>query len=576
MSDASTMPEERYDVVVVGSGAGLVGAYVAASRGLRTLVIEKTEYVGGTTAYSGAGIWSPGNPAITRAGVDDSPDIGRQYLDAVVGDDSPASLREAFLQAGPRMIDELEQNPRFGHFIWRGVPDYFAGVPGSSEIGRTIFPPDIDRSELGDLEPLVRRPVWTERWGVDKGTVMIGGQALIARALLAFVETGNGTVRTNTGLERLLVEDGAVVGVEAVSNGARVKIFADRGVLLAAGGFERNGELRQKYQPPLTDEWTMGCPGNTGDALQAGIEVGADTALLDESWFAPGLVVPHNRPVFYTSVWSGIWVNDAGERFMNERLPYDRAGHEMRRHHLASDVAHIADTLEELAEKIGVPAGNLTKTVEEFNGFARTGVDEHFHRGEAPWDLMIVKGPLGGHKDGPNPCLGVIDRPPFYAVQVVLSDLGTKGGLKTDEHARVVRPDGSVIKGLYASGNTMAPMTGRIYPGAGGPVGSSMTFSYIAALADDGPAEVGVPFSGSMSGRCHLVLFRLVQFSSKGFGGRHGRQVEEEAKGGPGMGMGHHFTPVAFDHGAVGVDLCVPKGTSPATRDVLFWDGSRR
>jgi 3-oxosteroid 1-dehydrogenase len=422
------------------------------------------------------------------------------------------------------MIDELEQNPRFQHFIWRGVPDYFAGVPGSSEIGRTIFPPDIDRSELGDLEPLVRRPVWTERWGVDKGTVMIGGQALIARALLAFVETGNGTVRTNTGLERLLVEDGAVVGVEAVSNGERVKIFADRGVLLAAGGFERNGELRQKYQAGLGDEWTMGCPGNTGDALQAGMEIGADTALLDESWLAPGLVVPHNRPVFYTSVWSGIWVNDAGERFMNERLPYDRAGHEMRRHHLGSDVAHIpthwvfdqrqidhdgfgalpvepqvpgwfdvdewleagvlqrADTLEELADKIGVPAANLTKTVEEFNRFARTGVDERFHRGEAPWDLMIAKGPQGPHQDGPNPCLGVIDRAPFYAVQVVLSDLGTKGGLKTDEHARVVRPDGSVIKGLYASGNTMAAMSGRIYPGAGGPVGSSMTFSYLAAL----------------------------------------------------------------------------------------------
>ncbi len=522
MSDAST--EGPYDVIVVGSGAGLVGAYVAAARGLRTLVIEKTGYLGGTTAYSGAGIWIPANPAIIRAGVDDTTEAGRAYLDAIVGDDSPAALREAFLQEGPRMIDELEQNPRFQRFIWRGVPDYFAGVQGSSAIGRTIFPPDLERSELGDLEPLVRRPIWTERWGVDKGTTMIGGQALIARALLAFMETGNGTVHINTGLEGLLVEDGAVVGVEVTSNGERVKIFADKGVLLAAGGFERNGELRRKYQPDLGDEWTSGCPGNTGDALRAGMDVGADTALLDESWFAPGLVVPHNRPVFYTTVWSGIWVNDAGERFINERLPYDRAGHEMRRHHLTSDVAHIpthwvfdqrqidndgfgtlpvepqvpgwfdvdewleagvlerADTLEELAEKIGVPAGNLTKTVEEFNGFARTGVDEHFHRGEAPWDLMITKGPQGPHTDGSNPCLGVIDRAPFYAAKVVLSDLGTKGGLKTDQHARVVRPDGSVIKGLYASGNTMAPMTGRIYPGAGGPVGSSMTFSYIAAL----------------------------------------------------------------------------------------------
>jgi 3-oxosteroid 1-dehydrogenase len=523
MSDAATIADERYDVIVVGSGAGLIGAYIAASRGLKTLVIEKTEHLGGTTAYSGAGMWLPGNAAERRAGVDDGPDVARPYLDAIVGDDSPASLREAFLLAGPQMIDELEQNPRFQWFVWRGVPDYFAGVPGSLEKGRTTFPPDFPRSELGDLEPLVRRPIWTERWGVDEGDTMIGGQALIGRTLLAFMETGNGTVRTNTALERLLVEDGAVVDVEAVSNGRRLTFRADRGVLLAAGGFERNRELRQKYQPPLTDEWTQGCPGNTGDALRAGVDIGAATALLEESWFAPGLVVPHNRPVFWTSVWSGIWVNAAGERFMNERLPYDRAGHEMLRLHTTTGVSHIpahwvfdrrqidnpdafarlpvdpqvpgwfdveswlaagtlrrADTLEELAEQIGVPAGALAKTVEEFNGFARSGVDEKFHRGEAPWDLMIAG--MGAHQDGSNPCLGVIDSPPYYSVDVVLSDLGTKGGLKTDEHSRVLRTDGSVIKGLYASGNTMAPMSGRIYPGAGGPVGSSMVFSYLAAL----------------------------------------------------------------------------------------------
>jgi 3-oxosteroid 1-dehydrogenase len=519
MSEANS-----YDVIVVGSGAGLVGAYAAASRGLRTLVIEKTAYVGGTTAYSGAGIWLPGNAAELRAGIEDSPDIARPYLDAIVGDDSPASVREAFLQAGPRMIDELERNPRFGQFVWRGVPDYFAGAPGSLSQGRTIFPQDFDRAELGDLEPLVRRPIWTERWGVDPGTAMIGGQALIGRTLLAFMETGNGTVLTNTALERLIVEDGVVVGVEAVSDGEPVTFRASRGVLLAAGGFERDGAFRQQFQPGISDEWTQGCPGNTGDALKAGIAIGAATDLLDESWFAPGLVVPNTRPVFYTSVWSGIWVNAAGQRYMNERLPYDRAGHEMLRAHRTTGVSHLpthwvfdqrqldnkkafaglpvapdvpgwfdvekfleagvlkrADTLEELAELIGVPAGALTKSVEQFNGYARAGKDEQFGRGEDPWDHMAVH-MAGARTDGPNPCLGVIDKPPFYAATMVLSDLGTKGGLKTDDHARVLREDGSVISGLYASGNTMAPMSGRIYPGAGGPVGSSMAFSYIAAL----------------------------------------------------------------------------------------------
>ncbi|MFJ9127755.1 FAD-dependent oxidoreductase [Streptomyces sp. NPDC102340] len=521
---SSEATPHSYDVIVVGSGAGLIGAYAAASRGLRTLVIEKTGYVGGTTAYSGAGIWLPGNAAELRAGVEDSPDLARPYLDAIVGDDSPAALREAFLQAGPVLIDELEKNSRFGQFIWQGVPDYFAGQPGSLPQGRTIFPPNLDRSELGDLEPLVRRPLWTERWGVDVEPVMVGGQALIGRALLAFVETGNGTVLTNTALEHLIVEDGAVVGVEARTEGKPVTLRADKGVLLAAGGYERNSELRQRFQPGVTDEWTQGCEGNTGDALTAGIEAGAGTRLLDESWFAPGLVVPGTRPVFYTSVWSGIWVNSAGQRYLNERLPYDRAGHEMLKAHRSSAVSHLptywvfdqrqidneqafttlpvaphvpgwfdvekfvaagvlkrADTLEELARLIGLPEGALTASVERFNGYARSGKDEQFGRGEAPWDLMIAY-MAGPHTDGPNPCLGVIGKPPFYAATMVLSDLGTKGGLTTDGHARVLRPDGSVITGLYASGNTMAPMSGRIYPGAGGPVGSSMAFSYIAAV----------------------------------------------------------------------------------------------
>ncbi|MFF0814670.1 FAD-dependent oxidoreductase [Rhodococcus sp. NPDC003318] len=513
-----------YDVIVVGSGAGLVGALAAASRGLRTLVIEKTEFIGGTTAYSGSGLWLPGNAAELRAGVDSGPDEARPYLDAIVGDDAPSALREIFLQTGAPMIDELESHSWLGQFYWQGVPDYFENAPNSLPGGRTIFPQPLDRSELGNLEPLVRRPQWAERSGAHPGDVMTGGQALIARLLLAFVETGNGEIRTNTPLTRLAVEDGRVAGVEATSEGESIVLRARRGVLLAAGGYERNLELRQKYQPEVTGEWSQGAPGNTGDALVAGMDIGAATDLLEEAWFAPGLVIPDERPVFYTSVWSGIWVNDAGERFMNERLPYDRSGHEILRAQQNSDVSHIpvhwvfdqkqfdnerafasppvapqspgwfdadrflaagllqkADTLEELAEKIGVPAEALVASIEKFNEYALSGKDEEFGRGDAPWDKIIV--PMcGAHEDGPNPCLGVISKPPYYAAQIVLSDLGTKGGLKTDDHSRVLKEDGSVIAGLYASGNTMAPMTGRIYPGAGGPVGSSMVFSYLAAL----------------------------------------------------------------------------------------------
>lgn len=527
-------PPTTYDVIVVGSGAGLVGAYAAAARGLKTLVLEKTEYVGGTTAYSGAGIWLPGNPAQERAGQTDSPDRARPYLDAIVGDDSPAELREAFLQAGPTMIAELEENPHFGEFFWLGVPDYFPEAPGAALEGRTIFPGEIDRAELGELEALVRPPIWTERWGAETAQTLSGGQALIGRALLAFMSTGNGTVLTNSGLQSLVVEDDRVVGVVADDGEGGSRTFrAERGVILAAGGFERNKELRQQYEPLIGDEWTQGNPGNTGGALQAAMAIGADTALLEEAWYAPGLVVANNRPVFFTSIWSGVVVNSEGERFMNERLPYDRAGHEILAAHKSSDASAIpsywvfdqkqldnersfaslpvnpqagdwfdvegfikagvlvrADSLEELAEKLNLPTGALTKTVDRFNTFALSGVDEEFHRGETPWDLMISKN-IGPHTDGPNPCLGLMDKAPYYAAQIVVSDLGTKGGLKTDPRARVLNTDGSVIEGLYASGNTMAPMSGRIYPGAGGPVGSSMAFSWIAArdLAGEPPVS---------------------------------------------------------------------------------------
>jgi 3-oxosteroid 1-dehydrogenase len=516
-------PGERFDVIVVGTGGGLIGAYAAARRGLRTLVIEKATHVGGTTAYSGAGIWLPGNPAILRAGLDDSPEAARPYLDQLIGDDAPEELREAYLHAGPPMMEELEADEWFGEFSWRSLPEYYAGEPGFSKAGRTVFPRDLARAELGDLEPLVRRPLWTERWGTEPGDVMVGGQALSGRSLAAVMATGNATVLTSTALTSLLVEGGRVVGVEADRNGEAVRFRADRGVLLAAGGFDRNAELRRRHQAPLDGGWSSGAPENTGDALTAAVAVGADTALLDEAWYAPGVVTPVGGPVFYTMVWGGVWVSSAGERFMNERLPYDRAGHELMRLHgvdgndtipahwvfdqrqvdakaftflpvdpqvpdwfdvdtwLDAGALVRADTLEELAAQIGVPPESLCATVDRYNGFALSGVDEDFHRGETPWDRVIA-GVVKPHTDGPNKCLGVLDEPPYYAVKVVVTDLGTKGGVRTDASARVLRADDSVIDGLYASGNTMAPALGRIYPGAGGPIGSAMVFSWLAAL----------------------------------------------------------------------------------------------
>ena len=522
--------EDAYDVIVVGSGGGLVGAYVAAARGLRTLVIEKTDRVGGTTAYSGAGLWFPGSAPLRRAGVDGLGDA-RTYLRSIVDDSSRERLQDAYLRAGVELIDELEQNEWFQSFVYGPVPEYYADAPGFSPAGHSIFPPEIPVAELGEHARLVRDPIPTERWGVDQGPVLNGGRALIGRALAAFLETGNGSLLLNTALESLVVEDGRVVGVEAVSDGERVTIRAERGVILAAGGFERNRELREKHQPiARSSEWSHGAPGNTGDALQAGIAIGAATDLLDEAWYVPGLVQPDGLPTFHMGTRGGIWVNAAGERFVNETRPYDQAGHELVRLHTTTDVSHIpahwvfdqrqldrdsfggpadqpvpaewfesgalrkADTLEELAKLIDVPFEALRKTIEEFNGYSETGVDEKFHRGETPWDQMFqhvlsfaVLPQLNypappPTSEWPNPLLPPLDTPPYYVATVVPSDIGTKGGLKTDEHARVLRPDGRPIDGLYASGNTAAAMSGRVYPGAGTPIGSSLAFSYLAVL----------------------------------------------------------------------------------------------
>ncbi|NKZ02998.1 FAD-dependent oxidoreductase [Actinomadura latina] len=486
--------DDEYDVVVAGSGAGaMAGALAAASTGLRTAVLEKTGVLGGTSAYSGSAIWLPGTRVQERAGIGDSTESARTYLRALLGDDG-AAHREAFLETAPQVVEFLEKDPAL-EFRFQAFPDYF-DAPGRMDMGRSFVPLELPVERLGELAGLVRPPVDRDRAGRGHSSKpMAQGRALIGRLLLALTATGAGVVRTETPLTGLIVEDGRVAGVEA--GGLRLR--ASRGVLLAAGGFESSAGLRAARGVPGGADWTMAPDGaNTGDAIEAAVRIGASTGRLDQAWFCPGLLTPDGRPAFTLGFRGGLIVDGSGRRFANESLPYDQMGRKLAAaegpfhlifdarsdglpaisvpplttdEQLASGRWVQAGTLEELAGKIGLPVDVLTGTVARFNGFAEKGVDDDFHRGEDPYDLYF---------SGGRPCVVAVDEPPYYAAEVVLSDLGTKGGLRTDPDARVLDASDRPIPGLYAAGNTSASFTGPVYPGPGIPIGSAVAFAYRA------------------------------------------------------------------------------------------------
>ncbi|WP_063063707.1 FAD-binding protein [Nocardia violaceofusca] len=501
---------EEVDVLVAGSGGGLAGAYTAAREGLSVAVVEATEKFGGTTSYSGGGgVWFPCNPVLQRAGVDDTFEDALTYFRAVVGDRTPADLQETYIHNGARVIEYLESDDSFEFqmFPW---PDYFGAAPKARTDGkRHIVPAPLPAATLGDLATAVRGPLGTDRLGEPQPKYLIGGRALVGRFLLALSKFPDVSLQLNTPLVELVTEDGAVVGAIVEREGTRVAIRARKGVLLAAGGFEGNDDLRRRFGVPGEARDTMGPWGNQGKAHEAGMAVGADTDLMDQAWWSPGMIHPDGRAAFALWFTGGIFVDGAGQRFVNESAPYDRLGRDIitrldegamtlpfwmiyddsagpvppvqasnvpmvdHEEYVRAGLRHSAATLEELAEKIGIPAQALVETVDRFNAFADRGVDEDFGRGDEAYDRAF--------SEGKSP-LVPIRKGPFHAAAFGISDLGTKGGLRTDTAARVLNESGTPIPGLYAAGNTMAAVSGTVYPGGGNPIGASVLFSHLAAL----------------------------------------------------------------------------------------------
>ncbi|WP_296602852.1 3-oxosteroid 1-dehydrogenase [Nocardioides sp.] len=545
----SALPES-VDVIVVGAGgAGMAAALASASRGLDTVLIEKSAYFGGSTARSGGGVWIPGNYALKAAGQDDPLENAKLYLDSIVGDVVPKVRRDTYLQRGAEVMDFIRERTPL-RFTW--VPqyaDYHPEAPGGRAAGRSAEPIPMDARFLGDelarLHPqytkapanmivtqadfrkislglrTIRGPLTMAKVLFKRLVSLVRGQKMYAMGNAIAIGLRKGLmdagvpVHYETELRDLVLEDGRVVGVRVLRDGTEQVVRARRGVILGSGGFEKNLEMREKYQPrPTSVDWTTGSQFNTGGGVLAGIAAGAQTDLMDDAWWGPTIPLP-SGPWFCLAernLPGSIIVNQAGERFMNEALPYVEAVHEIYRGE-ATGVGHVpawmiidqryrnrylfaglsprqpfpgrwykngtvkkAATVEELAQQIDVPPDALAETIARFNGYARSGVDEDFHRGESAYDKYYSDPTVK-----PNPSLHVIDQAPFYAVKIVPGDLGTKGGLVTDERARVLRPDGSVIPGLYAAGNVSSAVMGRTYAGPGATIGPALTFGYLAA-----------------------------------------------------------------------------------------------
>ena len=548
MTDNSAW-DASFDLVTVGSGAGaMCAALVARNQGKRVLVLEKEEKFGGSSARSGGAVWVPCNDLLAQEGIEDNYDKARMYVEACIKEHTVATTPEridAYLKTGPEMVRFLQdQGVQLRHCM--GYCDYFDDRPGGIAAGRAFEAELLDSRELGEWGPKTNRyipyamPVRvsefaalgnaTRTWkgriavlrmsfrmllGKLRGAPIFGqGSALMGRILLQALARGV-EVRLGSPVTEIITENNTVVGVAARHKGRTIRVRATSGVLINAGGFSANLELRKKYLPnPQTSTgYYMGNPGDTGEVMHMVIDMGAAVDQMEEAWWNPGGQLPNGNAVSHTADLTKphvIMVDSTAQRYLNEAVSYMELGQLMYARHkevpavpswaildsrhrnrytwglgMPGDVPKEwrdagymkeANSIEELASLCGLDPAALRKTVDRFNEFARKGHDDDFGRGDRAFDRMV-----GDPTVKPNPTLGTIEKPPLYAAPVNLADVGTCGGLLTDADGRVLREDKSAIQGLYACGNVAANCFGRSYPGPGITLGQSFIFGYRAA-----------------------------------------------------------------------------------------------
>ena len=522
------------DVLVVGSGAAaLAAALRASSGGLSVLVLEKSEKLGGTSAMSGAGTWVPANHHALAKGVDDDAAQAMAYIEAVSPPGWGGTEREhwrAFVEAAPRMLRFVEDwTPiRFGLL---SEPDPDLEAPGGKAFGRMLSPLPLKKSVAGPLARRIRgstqphsltyeEMIWANFIHKPVTAYRKHGLKILARRLTGQVTQGSALVagllrgcldagcdiRPGTRVTELLTGAGGdVVGARAEAGGKMFEIWADRGVVLATGGFEWDPALYGAHFPGRPD-FICSPDTNTGDGQKMAEAVGAQLAHMDQMNVAGALPTHyegkvHGMPLRFQAARHAIVVDSTGRRFGNEydfnfgeallardpdtgaypRLPaWVIADADFLRHMpVVTTFARNqrgwltkAPTLDALAERISVPATALAETVRRYNVFAEKGVDEDFGRGSSGFDR---------HVSGRAGSLGAVAKAPFAAMPFNISLMGTKGGPRTNAKGQVLRADGSVIAGLHAAGNVMANPFGTRAVGTGTTIGPCLTWGFICA-----------------------------------------------------------------------------------------------
>ena len=519
-------------VIVVGSGAAGVSAALSAARtGAHVTLLERAAVLGGTTSYSAGWPWIPANPRAGEVGATDSEAEALTYAHSLDLGDWDWPRAETYVRVAHVVMRAIEDATTIR---WRVLdfPDYQAERPGGKLRGRAMAPQLVTAGpELAArirADPTGREFVadGEQATGVSadevdrrrRDGVLARGRGLVAGLLMAALQHGV-DVRANTRGRRLLVDRGAVVGVEA--DGEEFP----GSVVLASGGFERDPALVKAFlRGPLLAPG--GSPSNEGDGLRMAMSAGAALGNMSEAWWCPALGVPgeevggapYYRMLFaeYTKPGSLI-VDQLGRRFADESQNYNDMGRALldfsphfayprvpawlvfdatfRVHYglgmafrgADPDPAYLvrADSVAKLAAQIGAPPKTLSDTVDRFNTLAECGVDDDFGRGTSAWGRYM------GDSTASHPNLAPLRSAPYYAVRILPGCLATKGGPRTDPDGRVLRADGGgPIPGLFAAGNVAASAFGLAYPGGGSTIGPALTFGWRSGLAA-GQGDVG-------------------------------------------------------------------------------------